>query len=128
MLNFHDNAVLAWRTTSDGLVPVAENEIAAACGSELPQGQYGVVISDGNVLHLEYGSESVAGFKSFVEAVFENGDLYFDSDRARADYAKRSPAAAQRYASQLQGALQLPGTHGNDAWVARLKRLFPTAA
>ena len=127
-LEFHESAVLAWRTTEDGLVPVCENEIAVAGGSRLAENQYGVVKPDGSVLHHEYPSESVATFKSWTEAAFREGDLDFDSERDRAEYAKRSLAARRHYASSLRTALQLPGKANNPAEVARLKRLYPDAA
>jgi hypothetical protein len=124
-LEFCEYAILAWRTTNEGLVPVCENEIAVWAMSALPEGQYGVVMPDGSVSHLEYPSDSLATFKGWTEAAFRAGELNFDSDRDRANYAKRSPAAARHYASCLRMALQLPGRANNPAEVARLKRLYP---
>jgi hypothetical protein len=99
ILAFDEYAVLAWKTTNEGLVPVCENEIASYCGLPLDEEQYGVVTPIGRVLHSEYPSKSVDMFKQLVEADFRSGHLYFHRERDLANYAKRRPAAARHGAS-----------------------------
>jgi hypothetical protein len=129
-LEFYEYAVLAWRTTKDeGLVPVAENEIGAMCGSPLGE-DYAVITPDGRVLDVERPCESVDVFKAWTESNFRDGDSIFGDERQRRKHVERDPKFAEHQVAQLADALQMLKLTGRDSpgERERMRRLHPIAS